>query len=61
METIDTGCAVSCRSANRHSHVNRSGPTTYLQVSLENPTVVAQKLITLSLTVQLTTGDMLAR
>lgn len=56
METIDTGCAVSCRSANRHSHVNRSGPTTHLQVSLENPTFVARRLITLSLTVQTDDG-----
>lgn len=45
METIDTSCAASCRSANRHSHVNRSGPTTPFQTSLENLIVIAHKLI----------------
>lgn len=57
METIDTGCAVGCRSANHHSHVNRSAPAAPFRISLESLTVIAHKLIILLLTVQLTTGN----
>lgn len=61
METVDTGCAVSCRSAIRHSHVNRSDPATPFQFLLENLTVIAHKLIIMSLTVQLMTGNISPR